>query len=477
MKRNFGWMLAAMVLVVWGSSQGCRKLASPTFPPANTPTATFTSLITNTPTNTRTITPTFTVTSSPTNTPSPTITWTPTITPTFTQTNTPGGPTDTPTFTFTSTGTSTFTGTPTPTSTFTFTPSPTATLAGCPYPPASPYTFDSSIGCWNTLNDLTTTTVNWSSAPPAGSASGGGAFHAHVAYSATAQVKEEFELPLPANTDLTGQVYTIHLYVSSAVQGTAWGGGIQPYIKTGAGLVFCSKAWTNITGFGAWYTYNMDLSATCTGGVVSDVRAIGFQVIIATGGGTGDIYLDDVALTAPYTPTPTPCTMLLNGFETLSDNGTTAAGNAADTLASVTSATAPTGSITEGSHNLQITMASNPGWNELWYDNGITFNNVWSAYHQIQMDVYVSSAVMAGASWNQVILQADAGTKTNQLFTTEPYLGIVAGQQTLTWNIDFTKGTILASDTITGLHFIINSDIKPGTIYIDNVHLNKTSCP
>jgi len=160
--------------------------------------------------------------------------------------------------------------------------------------PSAAYTFDSSIGCWTTNNLLTNTTVSWASGP-AGSPSGGGALQAAVSYSTSAQVTEEFELPLPANTDLTGKVVTFRIYIENSVKGTAWGGGIQPYMKYGSTPTNCYAGWTNITGFGGWYSYTMNLGSVCTTGV-TDVRAIGVQVIIAAGGSTGNVYIDDVTI-------------------------------------------------------------------------------------------------------------------------------------------------------------------------------------
>jgi len=334
---------------------GCkRQLANPTFPPTMTatagPSSTFTHTRTHTPVFTSTVTASFTwthtrtITSTPTNTSTPvntstpsntstpantdtptstatitdtaTVTSTPTVTSTVTNTPTLGGPTDTPTLTSTPSPTSTVTASPTPTLTATSTATPAATNTptltqtatdtpnvSCPVALAAPYTFDSSIGCWTTSNQLTNTTVDWATGP-AGSASGGGAFHASVSYSASAQLTEEFEVPLPAGTDLTNKIISMRVYIDNAVQGTAWGGGIQPYIKSGASSTFCNKSWSNISGFGAWYKYTMDLSTVCASGA-SDVRAIGVQIIIASGGGTGSIYIDDVTITDQPTVTPT----------------------------------------------------------------------------------------------------------------------------------------------------------------------------
>jgi hypothetical protein len=145
-------------------------------------------------------------------------------------------------------------------------------------PAASAYNFDSNIGCWITNNQLTNTVLQWASGP-VGSTSGGGALQAAVSYSASTQLTEELELPLPAGTDLTGKLLSMNLYIDNSVKGTAWGGGIQTYIKYGSSTTFCNKSWVNISGFGDWYPYTMDLSTLCTAGV-TDVRAIGIQVIV-----------------------------------------------------------------------------------------------------------------------------------------------------------------------------------------------------
>jgi hypothetical protein len=264
---------------------------------------------TNTPTLTPTVgnTSTFTSTAIATSTPTVTMTPTVTLTSTITDTTIPGA-TDTFTFTVTATPTVTATSTNTLAATATLTNTPTTTATNttgvtCPVAAQNSYTFDSSIGCWQTSNQLTTTTVGWATGPT-GSPSGGGAFRASVAYSAVTQLTEEFEVALPDNTDLTNKILTFRIYIDNAVKGTAWGGGLQFYTKSGAAYTFCNKSWENISGFGGWYKYTMDLSSVCA--TASDVRAFGVQVIIAEGGGSGYIYIDDVTVTDQPTPTFTP---------------------------------------------------------------------------------------------------------------------------------------------------------------------------
>ncbi len=223
---------------------------------------------------------------------------------TFANTPTPTA-TNSPTATITNTPPPGSTPTDTPTNSPTNTPTPTPTTSACPLPLAAPYTFNTDIGCWATSNKLGTTTINWTGSAPAGSPSGGGALEANVTYSASAQSEEDFQVPLPANTDLTNKILTFNVYVDSGTQGTATYGGMQVDDTTTGSYVFCSTAWIGIPTFGAWHSYALNLSNTCTSNL-TDVRAIGIQIFIGTGGGTGHIYIDDVTLTTATPPTNTP---------------------------------------------------------------------------------------------------------------------------------------------------------------------------
>ena len=239
--------------------------------------------------------------------------------------------------------TNTFTDTPTPAGP-TPTPTITNTPGACPLPLSAAYTFDSAIDCWTTTDQLTTTTVDWASAPPAGSSSGGGAFHANVAYSSASQLTEEFEVPLPANTDLTGKVVTFNVYIDNSVKGSAWGGGIQTYIKTSALITQCIKPWVNISGFGSWFTYTMIMDNNfATSPTLTDVRAIGLQIIIANNSGAGNIYIDDVTVSnyVPPTVTPTPNGSLTWTYEdATTQNWVVAAGSSYTPSLAVTNITA-----------------------------------------------------------------------------------------------------------------------------------------
>jgi hypothetical protein len=146
--------------------------------------------------------------------------------------------------------------------------------------------------------------VTWTASPPAGSISGGGAFQAYVTYPA-GQNNEDFEIPLPANTDLTGKVVTFNIYVEGALGGTY--GGIQTYVKAGSLSTFCNAAWVNIPSFNTWNQFQINLSTTCTSNL-TDVRAVGVQIFVGgvTTPAAGHIFIDDVTVTTAVPPTNTP---------------------------------------------------------------------------------------------------------------------------------------------------------------------------
>ena len=202
--------------------------------------------------------------------------------PTATPTVTPAGPTATPTNT------------------------PTNTPSGCPLPVGSAYNFDTDINCWSTTNVQGSSSIVWNPSAPAGSTSGGGALDATVTYPDTTSgaADEDFEIALPANTDLTGKIITFNVYIN-AIGGASYG-GLQPYIKSGASLTFCDQTWLPAPSLGAWHTYQINLSNTCTS-FANDVRAFGIQVFTGGGtGGTGHVFIDDVTITTALPPTATP---------------------------------------------------------------------------------------------------------------------------------------------------------------------------
>ncbi len=319
----------------------------------------------------------------------------PAATATFTPSPTIGSPTATPTATFTSTATATFTETATPTATFT----ETLTATPCVGAYLTAYPFTSDRMCWQTKNDLGTTTIDWAAAPPAGAS--GGALHAHTAYDPVNQSTEEFYVDLPSSQNLAGAILSVKVYVTSATKGGTWGGGIQPFAGTTGAYVFCGS-WTNITGFDGWYTYQYTLSC----GTANDVQRLGVQVILGAGGaGTGDVYIDDFqVLLTPPTATPTPPTTNVSTFDTTADGWTALSSGYVAPTSSGWSGTDgnPAGCFA----SLLPAMVNNDA---AALEKTFGANQDWSAFSSIKADVKVDAYASYPGMQLNIVSGGDAG--------------------------------------------------------------------
>jgi GH18 family chitinase len=179
--------------------------------------------------------------------------------------------------------------------------------------------------------------------------------------------------------------------------------------------------------------------------------------------------------TPSATVTPTPvCATLLNGAETIAENGTWSGTNAVRSI--VASGSAPAGAVTQGSNALYANITVTAGWNDQIANLSGFSPSSWTGYTQLRMDVYAASSLVAGSTYAGLLLRADcatcgAGLWYQPISADQP--GLVAGAQTLTWNLDFSQGTIPAGSPISRLTLVFNnnSTAPTGALYLDNLRL------
>jgi hypothetical protein len=189
------------------------------------------------------------------------------------------------------------------------------------------------------------------------------------------------------------------------------------------------------------------------------------------GSGTGNFYIDNIRLISTSSecipPEPTTCG-LMSSFETPYDNGTVASD------ASSYSISYSPNHATQGVNALQSTLLTGGG-SHLFYWSGF-FPNRWPDVAQVVMDVYVDPNLI-GSGYNQLSLVA-TGTGTYWNLITAN-VGVVAGAQSVTFNVDWSLGTMNpATATVTGLYLLWNTGgTGTGVFSIDNVRLlNGPSC-
>ena len=178
--------------------------------------------------------------------------------------------------------------------------------------------------------------------------------------------------------------------------------------------------------------------------------------------------------TGTPTVTSTPggsCITLLNGCNSAAENGTWAGANASRGF--VTSSPV-TSMPSEGATCMAVTVTTGAAYNSAMFNlSGFTPTSL-AGVSQIKVDIYVPSAMVTVQSWQSMQLLANAysGTTTiwsGQISSTAPSL--VAGFQTLTYNLDY-PATITSAYTYLGLVFAYNAaTATTGTIYVDNIRL------
>ncbi len=200
--------------------------------------------------------------------------------------------------------------------------------------------------------------------------------------------------------------------------------------------------------------------------------------------------------TMVLTPCPTP--ILFAGFEDLTSYKSLSNGvsyyvsNSGITFNDPGSSSAPfayTATLTQskfyptqGQYSLDININTAVAYNQniliLTFANPIVWNNITA----LTMDLTVDPSVVAGASYGyfQFVADSDAANLYFRSITnSNPSLS--AGTQTITWNINYSAGPLVPTDTINKLTFIYNRSTPSagqgiGNIFIDNLQLHQ-NCP
>jgi len=374
------------------------------------------------------------------------------------------GNTDTATPTFSPTVTSTIDVA----STDTVTPTVTATVPSCAGVYSTAYTFDTDTECWKTLNELGSTTVSWADAPPTGSTPG--ALQANITFDATDQSGETIYIDIP-ETDLTGKRLTLKVYVDATCKGASWGGAVSPFVVDSS--TGWHDTWINISSYGSWQTYTLDVNSTA-------VTQMGLKVYTGGAAGAaaiGNVYLDSFTITdAPPTSTPTEVpsgcvTTLLHDCEALDSNGTW--NGTSGTLAIETGVP---DAITEGSAVVGLTLAAN-GWDQTSLAWTAASPGAWGSYSQLLLDIYIPTT--SYGTWCQFQMVgncSDTSTFWVDIDSLADPVALHSGMNHVAIPFNWSNGSIAGTDAISQINFILNSDQVVGQpIYIDNVRLE--ACP
>ncbi len=293
MKRFSLFALILIFPLIWISSQGCRTVATPSFPliPTNTPTITPT--FTNTPLITNT------ATNSPTNSPTPTISSTATDSPSPTITNTPGGPTDTATDSPTNSPSTTPTDTPTNSPTAgAATNTPTTCSAASVQ---TTYTFETGVDCLHP--DASNTMVTGYGLSSTQKHAGSQSYALSINNTSGGNTNAQFEIAYSTPQNLSGSAITVFIYLEAGLSGSA---GFQVAEQnTGCGW---DSTWYNAPATGSWLQVVLNPStAGCSGASTpSNATQLVFQLTNIPNGASGNIYIDDISITLPAGPTATP---------------------------------------------------------------------------------------------------------------------------------------------------------------------------
>lgn len=182
--------------------------------------------------------------------------------------------------------------------------------------------------------------------------------------------------------------------------------------------------------------------------------------------------------TITMTPISTTCASLLNGCETLNENGNWWSNNSNITL--VDSSTAPPGAITQGSHCLKVSIVNGLGWNNSICNLGGFNPSVWADVTKLHIDIYADPAlIVASGSWHQLFLTADIGSASQAVISTPNMYSLAAGANSLTFNINANSSGQSMFSAITNLYLVYNSNYVLGTnpstgnLYIDNIGISR----
>jgi hypothetical protein len=210
--------------------------------------------------------------------------------------------------------------------------------------------------------------------------------------------------------------------------------------------------------------------------------ALAFALLLAAGlwaAGLGCKQNIPPATAFIVTPCPTP--ILFNDCESLTSNGSW---NAISGITYTSILSVSNLYFTQGAHSLDVDITTPVAYNQnMMILSGFT-PNVWANYTQLTMDVTVDPTVVAGASYGQFDLIGNANVAGKYFSTfTSNAPNLLAGSQSVTWNIDFSVagGTLQPTDSLYSIYFIYNRSTPStgqgiGNIYVDNIRLIQ-NCP
>jgi hypothetical protein len=183
---------------------------------------------------------------------------------------------------------------------------------------------------------------------------------------------------------------------------------------------------------------------------------------------TGGAAIPTATPTRTATATATQCTVMLNGCNTINQNGTWSGANATRTIATTG---LPAGMPSEGTGVLQVQITTGSAYNSTLATLSAFAPNNFSPAVQLQVDVNIPAALLTAlGSYHSMVLIGDSGTiYFQQLSSATPNL--VAGQQTLTFPLDYPQ-SITSAMALTDINFVINAqNAATGTFYMDNIRL------
>jgi len=178
-------------------------------------------------------------------------------------------------------------------------------------------------------------------------------------------------------------------------------------------------------------------------------------------------------VTPSWTPTPVICTQLLDGFESIGENGNLSGIHASRSVEDST--TAPPGAITQGCHDLRVAVTVADPWNDQILNLDGFVPTDWSQVAQVKLDLFVGPGLRTGANFSQLMLRADsaAGGQYYQPISND-HPDLVDGlNKDLTYDIQWTTGLIDATMPISRVMFIYanNSTAGTGDLRVDNLRL------
>jgi mannan endo-1,4-beta-mannosidase len=245
---------------------------------------------------------------------------------------------------------------------------------------------------------------------------------------------------------------------------------------------FTANTFTDTLPFRSATLYELTLS---TGFATATPTATGTSTWTATSTGTptpsptGTLPTNTFTSTKTATPTVTStptltlsptatvvCANLFNSCDSLTANGNWTGTNATRALN-----TTPA-NLTQGTGSIQVNVTTGATWNDQIINLDTFTPTDWTGVAQLQLDLYVPASLLAGTTYNNLYLFASsAAVGENSISASGPSL--VAGwNKNLTFNIDFTQGSITPGSALIKLFFIFSSSgTNTGTLYVDNIRL------